>query len=49
MSTTDLQMQILNKIASIKDELILEEIYKLVNLEADIDTVYTLTEAEKSN
>lgn len=47
MSTTDLKLQIINKITSIKDELILEEIYKLVNLEADLDRVYTLTDVEK--
>jgi predicted transcriptional regulator len=40
-------LQITNKVTSIKDELILEEIYKLVNLESDMEAVYTLTEAEK--
>lgn len=47
MSATELKLQIIDKVTSIKDELILEEIYKLVNLESDMETVYTLTNAEK--
>jgi hypothetical protein len=47
MSATELKLKIINKVTSIKDELILEEIYKLVNLESDMEVVYTLTEAEK--
>ena len=47
MSATELKLKIINKVTSIKDELILEEIYKLVNLESDMEAVYTLTEAEK--
>ena len=47
MSATELKLQIINKVTSIKDELILEEIYTLVNLESDMDAVYVLTDAEK--
>ena len=47
MSATELKLQIINKVTSIKDELILEEIYKLVNLESDMDAVYVLMDAEK--
>jgi hypothetical protein len=47
MSSTELKLKIIDKVTSIKDELILEEIYKLVNLESDMETVYTLTETEK--
>ena len=47
MSATELKLQIINKVTSIKDELMLEEIYKLVNLESDLDAVNVLTDAEK--
>jgi len=47
MSSTELKLQIINKVTSIKDESILEEIYKLVNLESDMEASYTLTEVEK--
>jgi len=47
MSVTELKLQIINKVTSIKDESILEEIYKLVNLESDMEASYTLTEDEK--
>ncbi len=47
MSATELKLKIINKVTSIKDELILEDIYKLVNIESDMEAVYTLTEAEK--
>lgn len=48
MSSTELKLQIISKITSITDELILEEIYKLVNLESEMDSVYRLTDAERS-
>ena len=48
MSVTELKLQIINKITSIEDELILEEIYKLVSLESEMDSVYRLTDAERS-
>lgn len=48
MSSAELKLQIISKITSITDELILEEIYKLVNLESEMDSVYRLTDAERS-
>ncbi len=47
MSVTELKLQIINKIATIEDELILEEIYKLVELESEMDSIYRLTEDER--
>jgi len=47
MSATELKLQIINKIATIDDELILEEIYKLVDLESGMDSVYRLTVDER--
>jgi len=46
MSVTELKLQIINKITTIEDELILEEIYKLVDLESGMDSVYRLTDDE---
>ena len=48
MSSSELKLQIISKITSINDELILEEIYKLVNLESDMDALYRLTDSERS-
>jgi predicted transcriptional regulator len=48
MSSTELKLQIISKITSITDELILEEIYKLVSLESEMDSLYRLTDAERS-
>ena len=48
MSSTELKLQIISKITSITDELILEEIYRMVNLESEMDSVYRLTDAERS-
>ncbi|MBI3235848.1 MAG: hypothetical protein HYZ42_17735 [Bacteroidetes bacterium] len=47
MSATELKLQIINKITTIEDELILEEIYKLVDLESGMDSVYRLTADER--
>jgi hypothetical protein len=47
MSVTELKLQIINKITTIQDELILEEIYKLVDLESGMDSVYRLTVDER--
>ena len=47
MSITELKLQIINKISTIEDELILEEIYKLVELESAMDSVYRLTDDER--
>ena len=47
MSATELKLQIINKIAAIEDELILEEIFKLVDIESQMDSVYRLSEDER--
>ena len=47
MSVTELKLQIINKITTIEDELILEEIYKLVDIESGMDSVYRLTADER--
>lgn len=47
MSATELKLQIINKVSAITDELILEEIYKLVNIESEMDSIYRLTDNEK--
>jgi hypothetical protein len=47
MSITELKLQIISKITAIEDELILEEIYKLVELESEMDSVYRLTDDER--
>ena len=47
MSATELKIQIINKITTIEDELILEEIYKLVDLESGMDSVYRLSVDER--
>ncbi|MBY0434724.1 MAG: hypothetical protein K2U26_11495 [Cyclobacteriaceae bacterium] len=48
MSTTELKLEIINRIATIEDEMVLEEIYKLVDLESRTDTVYKLTDEERT-
>ena len=47
MSATELKLQIINKITTIEDELILEEICKLVDLESGMDSIYRLTVDER--
>ncbi len=47
MSATELKLQIINKVSSITDELILEEIYRLVNIESEMDSISILTDEEK--
>lgn len=48
MSATELKLRIINKITTIEDKLILEEIYKLVDLESGMDSVYRLTVDERN-
>ena len=48
MSSTELKLQIISKITTITDELILEEIYRLVNRESGMDSLYRLTDAERN-
>ncbi len=47
MSVTELKLRIINKITTIEDELILEEIFKLVDIESEMDSVYRLTDPER--
>jgi len=47
MSALELKSQIMDRLNSIDDELILAEIYNLIRIESDIETVYKLSEAEK--
>ena len=47
MSVTELKLRIINKITTIEDELILEEIFKLVDMESEMDSVYRLTDPER--
>ncbi len=47
MSTTELKQQIINRVTAMTDESTLEEIYKLVNLEFEMDSVYKLTKKER--
>ncbi len=47
MSATELKLQIINKITTIQDELILEEIYKFINIESEMDSIYRLTGDER--
>ncbi len=48
MSSTELKLKIIRKVTTISDDGILEEIYKLINLESEIDSIYQLTDEEKS-
>lgn len=48
MSSTELKLQIISKITTITDELVLEEIYRLVNIESEMDSLYRLTDAERN-
>jgi hypothetical protein len=47
MSVTELKLRIINKITTIEDELILEEIFRLVDRESEMDSVYRLTDDER--
>ena len=47
MSVTELKLQIINKISAIEDKLVLEEIYKLVEIESGMDSIYRLTDNER--
>ncbi len=48
MSTSELKSQIISKINTIEDEAILVEIYKLVDLESEMDADYRLTVEERN-
>lgn len=47
MSVTELKLRIINKITTIEDELVLEEIFRLVDLESEMDSIYRLTDDER--
>jgi hypothetical protein len=47
MSASELKLQIINKITSIEDQLILEEILRLVQSEKELKAIYTLSDDEK--
>lgn len=46
MSATELKLEIIKKLTSIEDELVLEGIYRLVVAESEIEGVYNLTDEE---
>ncbi|MBU0697095.1 MAG: hypothetical protein KKE39_11330 [Bacteroidetes bacterium] len=46
MSTAELKNQIIEKLEHINDETILNDIYKLIQLESEIATVYQLSNDE---
>ena len=49
MSVTELKLQIINKISAIEDKLVLEEIFKLVEIESEMDSIYRLTDKERKS
>lgn len=47
MSAIELRKRIIEKLSSIEDEIILKEIYDIIKIESEIDTVYKLSPDEK--
>lgn len=47
MSALELKKRIIEKLSSIEDELILKEIYNMIQIESEIESVYKLTPDEK--
>ena len=47
MSAIELRKRIIEKLSSIEDELILKEIYDIIQIESGIDSVYKLTAEER--
>jgi hypothetical protein len=47
MSAIELRKRIIEKLSSIEDELILKEIYDIIKIESEIDSVYKLSQDEK--
>ena len=47
MSVSELKSQIINRIAAIEDEFVLNEISKLISLENEFESVYQLTDTER--
>jgi predicted transcriptional regulator len=48
MSAIELRKRIIEKLSSIEDELILKEIYAIIKMESEIESVIKLTPEEKS-
>jgi len=42
MSTAEIKSQIIDKLSSINDEVILKEIFRLVTMESEMDAIYQL-------
>ena len=47
MPAIELRKRIIEKLSSIEDEIILKEIYDIIKIESEIDTVYKLSPDEK--
>ncbi|HEY5824759.1 MAG TPA: hypothetical protein VIT44_10360 [Cyclobacteriaceae bacterium] len=48
MSVPELKEKIINQLSKIEDELVLEEIYKSIQIETEADKLYVLSEKEKT-
>ena len=48
MSAAELRLQIIKKVSSINDELILQEIYRLIEIESEMDLEYKLSAEERN-
>jgi predicted transcriptional regulator len=46
MSITELKLEIIKKLTAIEDELVLEDIYRLVTAESGLEAVYKLSDEE---
>jgi predicted transcriptional regulator len=47
MSISELKLEIINRLSSIEDKMILQEIYNLIKEGSDQDAFYTLSSEEK--
>ena len=47
MSIPELKSQIIKRLSLIEDEMILQEIYNLINVELSNDAIYNLSDQEK--
>ena len=47
MSAIELKSRIIDRIASIQDETVLQDIYNLIKIESEIEAVYKFTDIEK--
>ncbi|MEJ1242500.1 hypothetical protein WBG78_30405 [Chryseolinea sp. T2] len=46
MSATELKLEIIKKLTAIEDEVVLEEIYRLVTAESEMEGIYNLSDDE---